>query len=1568
MDQFIQQLNALNLQLIVEGDNLLLKANKDRSEINSRTFREENRHIITFIGAHKQELIDYLNNRSREAGENNSQSGISAMYPLTPMQEGMLFHSVYEVDTVAYIDQVSVELPDGINIDAFRSAWNYLLRNHSILRSGFSYKELSIPVQWCANELLMPITTLDYSDLHEQDLNKKISEFLVKDLSAKFDLSKPPLMRMTLIKRSVRSCQLIWTFHHIILDGWSVSILMQELFTAYESVLQQKVPPAKTEDRFSDFISFIRKRDKTEEQKFWIKYMSGVVPTRLPFIAEEHNRNHGIGAVKHSFNEIDPSLAFRINEFARSHGLTVNTLFQAAWSLLLSQYTAHPDVVFGVTVSGRPPELTDFENRIGLYINTIPLRVRFKKDESVLSWLKRIQQEHSDAREYQYTGLSDIQTWAGLSSIFFDTLLVFENYPVASLEKVAASSSLNAVDIAMQEQTNYPLTIIVGTGSSLSIKYSYYERLIDYRYILFINERYTSALSQLLNASSSANELIIDSASEKEIIKRFSHTSVNYPLASILQLIKAQVDMNPHATALVCGDNHLSYQVLHREADKLAGFLTKKGLEKGSLIGICMSRSPEMVITLLAVLKSGFAYLPIDPHYPKERINYVITDAQIRYVFTDAAIDHSILKSLDIEKLYSDLILKEQRAGDSDDNMFPPISPDQIAYVIYTSGSTGHPKGVMITHGNLEAFINWCVNEFKTTDFDTVYAGTSICFDLSIFEIFYPLCTGRKIRMLQSGMSIKDELDNEEKILLNAVPDVIRTLLSIRSDLRNVTAINMAGEPIPLHVIEQLPLDKMEVRNLYGPTEDTTYSTCYRITEKKPPLIGKPIANTKAFVLDEYNRLTPLGAIGELYLAGDGLAWGYLNKPDLTADKFLQFPIWGQQQRVYRTGDFARIHLDGNIEYLGRKDDQVKVRGFRIEIGEIESTVKQLPAIKNCAVAAREYPAGEKLLVLYIVPAEPVDETEIKNYLRSILPEHMIPSIIVTMNEIPLTPNGKIDKKALPAPGNLPAHSQKTSPVNETEQKLYEIWKSILPAQLIGTQDSFFDIGGHSLKAIILMSKINRLFKVKTRLRDLFSSPTIEALAKLIHSSATQEEDPVATVEEQDYYRVSHGQKKMWVACKLDTSQVSYNIPFSFVINGHLDKEVIEETFACLISRHESLRTVFIEVAGELHQRVITIDKTNSPVSFKDLHGLSDQQEVLKELTRAEGGFRFDLSRGPLVRLTMARTAPQVHRLFFTIHHLITDGWSNEIIEKEFKILYQSLSDRTSPDLTPLPLQYKDYTGWKNQRIATGAGKEYWIRTLEGGWPVLNLPLDFPRPAKYQYGGGTFYSSLDTQTTRNLIGIAAATQSTLYVVMVAVYKLFLHLLTGQQTIVIGTPSSGRSRSQTHTIVGLFMNNLILRTSIHDNTTFRELIEVVRERFLEATLAEDFPYEELLEKFQIRRQADRSSIFDCGLTWSVSSSENEEDFSLQVEQQLQQSGAIKHDLWLFAGHANDQINLTFEYNGSLFRSETLSLFVEKFTQLASRVNLHTTAGEAAGLVITEIEMNLMKAPVQTDFDF
>uniref|UniRef100_UPI0007822423 non-ribosomal peptide synthetase n=1 Tax=Aquimarina longa TaxID=1080221 RepID=UPI0007822423 len=1547
MESFIKKLDQLHFFLVEKNGELILKKHKNRSVTNPYDFKEDKENIKDFLTKNKIALIEFL----KEQKIQNNTSNV--IYKLSPLQEGMLFHGLYDKNSNAYILQLAIEFTKGVDVTVIKSSWEYVLQHYSILRTAFFHEDFSIPVQRVYEQVTMPFIELDYSSFSTAEKKNKIASFLLSDRERGFKFNEVPLMRVTLIKTGETSYNMVFTSHHILMDGWSLSILMGDFLQAYQSLYKGKKLPTKSIDYYEDYIRYIASKDPEEETSFWKTYMEGLTsPCLLPFskkqiVQQDQNKDY-----RESSLLIDASLTDQLKKYARSNRLTVNTIIQGVWAFLLHTYTANDTIVFGVTVSGRPKAIENADQRVGLYINTLPLCTTIDASQKITEWLSDIQLQHTTSREYQYINLSEIQKLNGIKGSLFDSIIVFENFPVSdAVKEQEGILELGAVEA--KEQTNYLLTLTIGLGETLDIKFTYNDVLLSPFYVQSIQGHIKTILEQLTSIpedSTTSTLQVLTPNENHQIQYDFNNTEVAYPLdKTLLDLINDQVNKTPNAIAVRFEEQQLSYSELEEKSNQLAHHLRSRGVTTESLVGVCLDRSLHMMVSILGILKSGGAYVPIDPDYPEERIQYIIQDIAAQVILCDSrSID--ILTAVTDQVALIDVSHKKLELENYPITKVPTtITPSNLAYVIYTSGSTGKPKGVMNEHRGIVNRLLWTQNQYQLQpNVDAILQKTTFCFDVSVWELFWPLISGVPLVFLRpeghkDTTYLKQTIDNYNITTLHFVPSMLWAfLLDIeKGECTSLQRVLCSGEALRLDQIqlfkEKFP--KVRLDNLYGPTEAAIDVSSWRIPEGNTlelVSIGKPIANTRLYILDKNYIPVPIGVSGDLYIGGVQVARGYLNREELTQEKFITNPFM-DGERMYDTGDVARWLPDGTIEYIGRSDDQVKIRGYRIELGEIESILSQISDINTCCVLAKESSDGSKQLVGYVVSKNVFDKVKMQEVLQQKLPEYMIPQLWVELDDMPLTSNGKTDKKVLSTLNisNLNTVTYE-APRDELEKELVTIWQNLLNIDKVGIQDDFFDLGGHSILATRLVSIIRKKVEVEIEIKDVFNYPTIKTLKKQIINS--QQKTITSAIQPRDTegkVPLSFSQERLWFVDQLGGS-IHYHIPIVLRIKGNLDITILETSLRQILYRHKALRTIIKSEEGIGYQEVISEKDWN--IRHFTVDG---KQENLEDKIEKFISHPFNLSIDYMFRAGIYDQGADNYVLTGVFHHIASDGWSIGILIQEFIELYSSFVEKREDKLPPLSVQYSDYAFWQREYLEGEILQQelsYWEHQLKKV-SSLNLPIDYPRPSIQSTKGADISFTVDLETTKKIKAICKEEGVTLFMLLLSAFKVLLYRNTGQSDISIGTPIANRTQEETEKIIGFFANTLVLRNNISKSVVFKELLRQVKTTTLEAYEHQHTPFEKVVDRVIEKRDMSISPLFQVMFT--LQNAVNDDVITLPevtLSSEPFRTTISQFDLTLTVTETNSGLSLNLTYATALFKEETIQRLKSQYEILMKNLEV------------------------------
>ncbi|MFD5086391.1 non-ribosomal peptide synthase/polyketide synthase [Kitasatospora sp. NPDC058406] len=1434
-------------------------------------------------------------------------------WPLSPLQQGLLFHAEYSKGALdVYAVQLVFELD--AEPEALRTAVGRLLDRHPNLRAGFAHDDLEPPVQFVPAGADPEFTVVEYVG---PNAPRKAAELFDAERRRGFDLSTPPLVRIAVAELGPRGRRAALTFHHILVDGWSLPVLLDELSALLAGAEPGPVTP------YRDYLALLAGRDQEASREAWRTLLDGLEEPVLlapgaagARIADELPCDHWV--------ELSAALTDRLDGVLRARGLTLNTAVQGAWALLLARLTGRDDVVFGATVSGRAPELPGIEGMVGLFINTVPVRVRIAPGQTLSALLAGLQEQQAAMAAHQYTGLAEIQQLVGHGELF-DTLTVFESFP--GDRTGAAVDSRYAV--------HYPLALLVHPGERLRLRLSHQTHSFSPAEAVRLGERLVRLLTALADdPEQRTTEVSVLSATERHrVLETWNDTDAPVVHRTLPALFRAQAAETPDHLAVLAGDRRLTYAELDARANRLAHELIDRGVGPEQFVALALPRDERAVVALLAVLKAGAGYLPVDPTYPVERIDYLLRDARPALVLTVGGVD---LPDTGVPALLLDEPGLAAARPDTDPQV--PLRPEHPAYAIYTSGSTGRPKGVVVQHASVANLAAWAREEFGPERLAHVLLTTSLNFDVSVFELFGPLLSGGTVEVLPDLLALADR-GGRPATLISGVPSALAQLV-VQGDLdARAGTVVLAGEGLPAQAATDIAaaLGADRLANIYGPTEATVYATAWYGTgavDAAPP-IGRPLRRTRVYVLDAGLRPVPAGVAGELYIAGDGVARGYLGRPALTAERFVADPHGAPGTRMYRTGDLARWTADGQVEYLGRLDHQVKIRGFRIELGEIEAELAGVDGVTQAVATVREDRPGDRRVVGYVTGTTGPDE--VRRVLAQRLPAHLVPSAVVVLEAFPLNPNGKLDRKALPAPaaeaGAGPGRAARGLP----EELLCDLFAEVLGVDRVGVQDDFFALGGHSLLATRLVSRIRTAFGAELGVRALFDAPTPEALALQLDGAATARA-PLGRRPRPAHPPLSYGQQRLWFLSRMDENPAAGHIPVALRLGGPLDRAALTAALADVTARHEALRTLFPARDGEPYQLVLPEAAPGLPVTPVPAAGLA------AALT-ASAARPFDLAAEPPLRAELFELGEQEHVLLLVLHHIAADGWSIAPLRHDLARAYAARTVGDVPRWDELPAQYVDFALW--QREALGSEDEadspyarqldHWRQALAALPDQLELPTDRPRPARASYRGESVPFELDAELHRGLLALARSEQATLFMVLQAALATLLGKLGAGTDIPIGSPVAGRTDEALDGLVGLFINNLVLRTDTSGDPAFTELLRRVRDTDLAAYGNQDVPFERLVEALNPTRSLARHALFQVFLALQNTPDADHGLTGLSTEPVEVALDAAKFDLSLYCEERpGGGITGVAEYSLDLYDRSSVELLLTRLRRLLEAV--------------------------------
>ncbi|MEU0842433.1 non-ribosomal peptide synthase/polyketide synthase [Streptomyces sp. NPDC005962] len=1501
--------------------------------------------------------------------------GTEDVYPLTPLQEGMLFHRLVGDGQDVYLDQATLTLAGVGDPHAFALAWQQTVDRTPVLRSGVVWEDVERPVQFVRRRAAVPVTHVDGRELPEERRAAELDRLRAEDLALGLDLTAPPLMRLTIVRLPDDQVALIWTSHHLILDGWSLAQVFTEVCERYAAAARGDRPALTARRPFRDYLHWLEGQDGREAEEHWRALLAGVTaPTPLPY-DRKPLESHRAGSSATVAVALGAGVSAELREAARRRGLTVNTIVQGAWALLLSRYSGEPDVVFGTTVSGRPAELAGVESMVGMFINTLPTRVRVDGARNTAEWLRELQMAQAGSRGFESVSLAQLAAWSEVpaGTPLFDSMVAFENYPFD--DSSAREAGLRILDVESTDATNFPLSLRAHLSDRLGFDLGYDPELFDAGTAAALADR----LCQLLTGIAAdpdrplrALPWMTDEERQRVLVE-WNGSAQGSPERTVVDLFEEQAARTPDATAVTCGAESLSYAELDCRAGQLAHRLAAQGAARERYVALALPRSLDMIVAIVAVLKTGAAYLPIDPDQPSGRIAHMLADTEPVLLLTTTAVDERIAADAAVPRLCLDdpAVAADLRQRPASVPATARPLPDSPAYAIYTSGSTGLPKGVVVPHANVVRLFSQTRQWFSFDESDVWTLFHSYAFDFSVWEIWGPLLHGGRLVVVPYAVSRSPEeflrlLADERVTVLNQTPSAFYALM--RADEENPGArlslrrVVFGGEALDPRRLESWYAQHANTGtapvlvNMYGITETTvhvTHTALDRATAARATGsgIGTGIPDLRIYVLDAALQPVPPGAVGELYVAGAGLARGYLRRPGLTASRFVADPFGTAGSRMYRTGDRARWSADGELEYLGRADDQVKIRGFRIEPGEIEAALTAHPGVAHAVVTAREDRPGVRRLVAYTVATRtvatgqgaPPSAAELREFLGRALPEHMVPAAYVALDALPLTANGKLDRAALPAPGadGFATGAERIAPRTDAEATVARVWAEVLGVEEAGAEDNFFALGGDSILAIRVASRLRTAFGTDVSPRSLFTHATVAALAAALSApdSGAAPREVIPAVERGGDLPLSHAQQRLWFLDGFDDRDTEYVTPFALRLRGRLDTGALHTALDGLVARHEPLRTTFAEVDGRGVQRINAPYRVELPCHDLTAFPAAERERELERLLAREGATAFDLSTGPLLRASLIRLDDEELVLTLTMHHIVTDGWSTAVISDDLSELYTAAVAGRSPELPPLPLGYADYAAWQRDPDGGAAAVEpqldHWRKTLADLAP-LELPTDRPRPAVQTKNGALLDFTLDAELVDRLRETGRSGDGTLFMTLLATCQVLLARWSGQEDIAVGTVTSGRERPELERLVGMFVNTLVLRGRVRAERPFGELLREVRDTVLDAFAHQDVPFERIVDTLQPERDTSRTPLFQVTVALHNLGSEVPSLPGLTVEPVRIPSRTAAFDLGFdFVEHQGALTGFV-EYNTDLFDAETVRRMTRQLRLLLEAV--------------------------------
>ena len=1474
----------------------------------------------------------------------------------------------------AYNIPAAVRLQGELNAKALEQSLGEIIRRHEALRTTFAVVA-GEPVQVINEAAPYHLPTDDLSDLPEEERENKWRIQAGEEARQAFDLQSGPLLRARLLRLGATDHVLLYTMHHIISDGWSMGVLIRELTTLYEAYTKgEESSLPELSIQYADYAQWQRQWLQGEvldqQLAYWKQQLAGApplleLPTDFPRPAVQTSR----GA--HLPLSISPELTANLTDLSRQHNVTLFMTLLAAFQTLLYRYSAQQDILVSTGIANRTRAET--EPLIGFFVNTVVLRTDFSDNPSFTQLLERVREvtlgayAHQDVPFELVVEALDPERDPRYTPVF-QVMFVLQNAPRSAV----TSGGLN-VDVVTAESgtAKFDLTMFVQErAEQLDVVLEYNTDLFTSESVRQMLESWEVLLSAIVREPEEpVGSIALVSADERRRLITAAGTQAvaagaeqSIELAGIIELFDKNVLQFPTKTAITCGEQQLTYAELGQRANRLANFLMSHGAKAGTLVAVYSDDSINLITAIIATLKAGAAFVPLDTRLPEQRLKLLLSLAPPQFLLTEShllkpltALTESALKviCLDAASVASDSDSHLDHLfdyHDYTDASIPPLSPDpdQLSYIYFTSGSTGLPKPIAGRLKGIAHFIDWEIHEFGLTSAERVSHLLSASFDGSLRDIFVPLCVGGTMcvpvqrDVVLDGRALLQWLDHEQITLVHCVPSMLRAMVNGEMDaeaLQNLKHVLLAGEPLMGRDVKswkQVYGERVELINLYGTSETTMAKFSYRVKpgdeQREVMPIGQPITGAAALILDEKGRPCSPGMVGEIYIQTPYRSLGYYGQPELTKEVFIPNALSDDPSDiVYRTGDLARVLPDGNFEFLGRRDHQVKIRGVRVELAEVERVLGTYEGVSQAAVIALDDAHGYQYLCAYVELADERTTAEIAEHAESHLPDYMLPSAYVVLDQLPQTLSGKVDRRALAALGA--SQREERGPYERAQTPLEEIvasiWGQVLGLEEVGRDENFFRLGGHSLLATQVLSRVREVCGVEVSLRHLFEAPTVRGVVAAIEEKLKGEkkdEPRLEPVSRDQELRLSFAQQRLWFLDQLEPGSNAYNIPAAVRLQGELNAKALEQSLDQIIRRHEALRTTFAVVAGEPVQVINEARPYHLPIDdFSDLPE-AERESRWRVQAGEEARQAFDLQSGPLLRARLLRLGAMDHVLLYTMHHIISDGWSMGVLIRELTTLYQAYANGEESSLAGLSIQYADYAQWQRQWLQGEVLDQqlgYWKQQLAGAPPMLELPTDFARPAIQTFRGATHSISLSSTLTAQLKQLSKREDVTLFMTLLAAFQTLLHRYTAQSEIVLGTPIANRTRAATEPLIGCFVNTLVLRTDLSFDPTFVELMRRVREVALGAYAHQHVPFEMLVEALQPQRDVSRSPLFQVMMVLH-----NAPKQALELNDELHLSTVdverrtAKFDLTLSLTEGADGLEGVWEYNTDLFEAATI----------------------------------------------
>ena len=1533
---FLSKLRKRNVIVSLQGNDL--KVNFNQAQLSQD--------VIAELKDKKSEIVEYL--KELEHYNTIPLAAESESYPLSSSQRRLWALSQNTEASVAYNMPFTKRISKDYNIDILKQAIHAVVQKHEILRTVYREDQTGEIRQWILpkHEVSESIECLDFTGKKSED---DINAFVSAQSKIPFDLENGPLFKVCLLQLEDHDYILFLNLHHTICDGWSMNILAKDIFQCYQVFEQNQQSDIKQlEIQYKDYAVWQNKnlsgRIALEDKKYWSDKLSGSLPiVDLP--GQKKRPKFKTFSGKVLTTTLPVTQADHLQNFCEDHNGSIFMALVAIWKVLLYRYTHQKDIILGTAVAGR--DNIQLENQIGLYVNTLALRSTIDETDSFISFFNKVKQTVLTSFSHYSYPFDAIIEELDLNidpsrNPIFDIIFSYEHKE----DKGAREN--------VEQQTS---KIIKGSGTSIA-KFDLGIHFTETKGNIVLNLNYntdlyeTNTIEQLIfhfrqltqNLLSNPEEEIgkvcfLTDTEKKTLIEEKNNTTSSYPNhSSIVELFQSQVSATPNNDALQFDDKVYTYKELDEISNKLAAYLSQQfAFDKEDFIGIKLGKSEWIMISILSILKNGAAYVPIDPAYPQERINYIEKDSNCKIIIDEKTIESFI----------------ETKDSYSSSFITKAVEPNNLAYVMYTSGSTGNPKGVMVEHKSIVRLVK-DTNFYQFSEESTLLSTGAFSFDATTLEYWGPLLNGAKLIICR----------REELLDADALQGLITKLgvkvmwftagwlhqlvddkIELFTGLDTVIAGGDRLSPVHISRLRQEYPD-LTIINGYGPTENTTFSLTHNIQEVGDDIpIGLPINNSTVYILDDKLQLVPEGVVGEICLGGDGLSRGYLNRTQLTAEKFVKHPFNNNNNnRIYRTGDLGRWSSEGYVEFIGRKDNQVKIRGNRIELGEIENQIKQISGIQDAVVLVKEV-SSAKELAAYFVADNTVTASEIRADLKRKLPEFMVPSYFMKLEELPLTTNGKVDKKSLPVPQ---AKDQLTNtktilPTNAFEEKMVSIWKEVLNCDEISLDDDFFDLGGHSLKATKLISEYHKAFHIKLSIKEIYQYSKLSEQVTLIDATTRTEFKNIDVAPKAESYPLSDAQQRLWVSSQFEGGSEAYNMPFTVVLKEAYEVAAFKKAIDSVIERHEILRTVFkLNDAGEIRQWVLSSQEIDVKINCFDYQdkSMSDIDAFVKE----DEVKPFDLENGPLLRVNLFQLEPQCFVFYYNIHHIIGDGQSMDVLAQDVMTFYKAYQQQTIPDLPPLKIQYKDFAYWErsqNEEVLSQY-EQYWGTKLANAPVQLDFPGQNPRPNLRSYQGKIVDAYLSPEVCEKLVTFCNDHNGSVFMGIVTIWNILFYKYTSQTDLLFGTPVSGREHIDLEHQIGCYLNTLVLRNRLDPKQSFEEVFNQVKHSMLDDYKHQSYSFDKVVETLNIPKFRNRNPLFDVMLSFH-NKSNDQNTTEVKDFEKIRELGETKAKLDMLINfvEVDDYFYINVSYNSDLYSFSLIKNMLANFKVLVAKIMSNPT---------------------------